>query len=597
MAAMTPARRWPALLVAALLAVSCATASAQSASPSQRLADFFGRYWEDLQAQYPEWGTFLGDHRRGDRLTDASAAARAERDVVQRRWLAEAQAWPRDGLSATERVSLDLLIGDLQRNVALQPFTGWRSLSIGSNDGLQTQLAGLLTVTPVDSTARVEQLLARLAAVPKRMDDEIARLREGLALGWVPPREVLQRALVQIDRQLEAKAEEGPFFEPFRRLPGLLPADERAALREAGRAAVERHVLPAMRKLRAFVADEYLPKAPAHGALSSYPEGARVYDLVVAEQTTTALGAREIHDIGLRELARLRAAMEGVMRDTAFAGGFTQFIDFLESDPRFGYENADAMLAHFRAIGARIDTALPTQFAQLPRAGWGVQAMPPHMSADRAEYYQSPTEDGTRGGVFFANVLGWKKKRSWEAETLVAHEAVPGHHLQSARALELGALPRFRRYGFYTAYAEGWALYAEALGFDLGLYRDPYARFGHLQWQAFRAARLVVDTGYHALGWSRQRCIDFMVERTGVPRAFVESEVDRYASNPGQALAYMIGKLQFDALRDRARQRLGARFDVRRFHNAVLDQGTLPLDTLVRVVDDWIEREHATAAP
>lgn len=579
---------WRARCAAVLLAFACVAAAAQPAP----IDAFFERYWQELQEQHPEWATFLGDHRRGDRLADVSAAARAARDAAARRWLADAQAWPREGLSEVQRISLELLIGKLQREVALQPFAGWRSLTIGSNGGLQTQLAELLSVTPVDGTARAEQLLARLAAVPQRMDDEIARLREGLALGWVPPREVLQRALLQIDRQLEPKAEDGPFFEPLRRLPAALPEAERAALRVRALAAVERDVLPALRRLRAFVADEYLPKAPAHGALSGYPEGARVYEMVVAEQTTTALSARQIHDIGLRELARLRAEMEGVMRGSGFKGRFADFIAFLETDPRFAYADADALIAHYRAIGARVEATLPTLFEVLPRAGWSVLPMPPHMSTDRAEYYQSPTADGTRGGVFFANALGWKRKRTWEAETLVAHEAVPGHHLQSARALELGALPQFRRHGFYTAYVEGWALYAETLGYELGLYRDPYARFGHLQWQAFRAARLVVDTGYHAFGWSRRRCIDFMVERTGVPRPFVESEVDRYASDPGQALAYMIGKLQFDALRDRARQRLGARFDIRRFHNSVLDQGMLPLDTLERVVDDWTESER-----
>jgi uncharacterized protein (DUF885 family) len=219
--------------------------------------------------------------------------------------------------------------------------------------------------------------------------------------------------------------------------------------------------------------------------------------------------------------------------------------------------------------------------------------MPPHMGTDRAEYYQQPAQDGTRAGVFFANALGFAHKRTWEAETLTAHEAVPGHHLQIARALELRGLPEFRRNGFFTAYIEGWALYAETLGFELGLYSDPYNRFGHLQWQAFRAARLVVDTGLHAFGWSRQRAIDYMVERTGVAREFVVSEVDRYLSNPGQALAYMIGKLKFDELRARARAKLGNKFDLRRFHNMLLDQGALPLDVLDRLADEWIAAEAA----
>jgi uncharacterized protein (DUF885 family) len=568
-------------------------AVSQDAAETARLHALFERQWEYVRQTFPEWGTFRGDHRLGDRLTDVSPAARAAQDAATKRWLDEARAIERGKLVPTDRVSLDLFITNHERRIALMPFAGYRSLSIGSNDGLQSDLAQLLSVTPMDSRAQAEQLLARLAAVPRRMDDEITHLREGLALGWVPPREVLDRALVQIDKQLTPALEDGPFFEPFRRLPAAVPEAERRALQAAGRAAVERDVLPAMRKLRAFIADEYRPKAAADGAMSSYPEGVRVYELLVREQTTTALAAREIHDIGLAELARLRGEMEAVMREVKFEGDFARFAAFLDQDPRFRYSSADALMAHYRDIGKRLDAELPRLFAELPRAAWGVRPMPPHMGTDRAEYYQQPAQDGTRAGVFFANALGFAHKRTWEAETLTAHEAVPGHHLQIARALELRGLPEFRRNGFFTAYIEGWALYAETLGFELGLYSDPYNRFGHLQWQAFRAARLVVDTGLHAFGWSRQRAIDYMVERTGVAREFVVSEVDRYLSNPGQALAYMIGKLKFDELRARARAKLGNKFDLRRFHNMLLDQGALPLDVLDRLADEWIAAEAA----
>jgi uncharacterized protein (DUF885 family) len=327
--------------------------------------------------------------------------------------------------------------------------------------------------------------------------------------------------------------------------------------------------------------------------MSSYPDGVHVYELLVRNQTTTALTAREIHDIGLAELARIRGEMEAVMREVKFEGDFTKFAAFLDQDPRFRYASADALMAHYRDIGKRVDAELPRLFAELPRAAWGVRPMPAHMGTDRAEYYQSPAQDGSRAGIFFANALGFARKRTWEAETLVAHEAVPGHHLQGARAIELRGLPEFRRNAFFTAYIEGWALYAETLGFEVGLYTDPYDRFGHLQWQAFRAARLVVDTGLHAFGWSRQRAIDFMVERTGVEREFVVSEIDRYLSDPGQALAYMIGRLKFDELRARARGKLGAKFDLRRFHNMLLDQGALPLDVLDRLADEWIAAEAA----
>jgi uncharacterized protein (DUF885 family) len=579
------------LLVVACCIAFVGPAAAQDAAETARLHALFARHWAWVGEAFPEWATFRGDHRFGDRLGDNSVAGRAAQDAATRRWADEARAIDRTRLALTDRVSLDLFIRNAERRIAYFPFTGYRSLSIRSNDGAQTALAGLLSVAPMDSRERAEQLLRRLAAVPQRMDDEIAQMREGAALGWVPTREALDRALVQIDRQLAPATEDGPFYAPFKRLPASMPEAERAELQARGRAAVEQQVLPAMRRLRAFVADEYRSKANATGAFSAYPDGARVYDLLVREQTTTALTATQIHAIGLAELARLRERMEATLREAKFDGDFAAYVRHLDTDPRFRYADADALLAHYREIGKRIDAELPRLFAELPRAPWGVKAMPPHMAADRAEYYERPTADGTRAGFFVANARGVARKRTWEAETLVAHEAVPGHHLQNARAIELRGLPEFRRNAFVTAYGEGWALYAETLGFELGLYTDPASRFGHLQWQAFRAARLVVDTGLHTLGWSRERAIDFMVERTGVAREFVASEVERYLSNPGQALSYMIGKLKFDELRERARSKLGAKFDLRRFHNLLLDQGALPLDVLERLADEWIAAE------
>jgi uncharacterized protein (DUF885 family) len=588
-------QRWAVCLLTLLTVLSATAAFGKTASPATteagKLHALFDRHWAYIARTFPEWSTFRGDHRYGDRLTDASAAGRAAQDAQTRRWLAEARAIKRGKLNATDRVSLDLFIDQHERAVAMMAFPGYRSMTIESNDGLQSDFAQLLSVTPVQTRAQAAQLMKRLAALPRRMDDEIAHLREGMALGWVPPREVLARALDQIDQQIAPAIDDGPFFAPFQSLPAAMPAAERTELQAAGRAAVERHVLPAMNHLRRFIAEEYLAQAPADGAMSGYPDGARAYEQRVRDSTTTTLRAREIHDLGLRELARIRAEMEAVMREVKFDGDFAQFIAYLDTDARFRYASADAMLTHYRDIGKRIDAELPRLFAELPRAPWGVKAMPAHMDEARAEYYQGPAQDGTRAGYFFANAKGWQRKRTWEAETLVAHEAVPGHHLQGARAIELRGLPEFRRNAFYTAYDEGWALYAEALGFELGLYTNPYSRFGHLQWQAFRAARLVVDTGLHAFGWSRERAIEFMVERTGVERDFVVSEVDRYVSDPGQALAYMIGKLKIDALRARASRQLGTKFDLRRFHNLLIDQGALPLDVLERLADAWIASE------
>ncbi len=577
----------------ALLLAFGAGAAGVDPQQTRALHALFDRQWEDVSQRFPEGSTYRGEDRYNDRLSDESAEAIAAYDAQVRRWLDEARAIARDALAPTDRVSLDLFIGKMQRQVDEQAFPGYRSMYLGALGGAQSGFSELLKVTPVRDRRQVEQLLQRMAAYPRQLDQQIEAMRRGIALGWVASRDVLDRVVAQIDVQLMADLETGPFYAPFRAMGSDIPAPERAALQAEGRAAIERHVLPAMRRLRAFVVDEYRPKAPADGAMRNYPGGDRAYDMLVRQQTTTDLSVDEIHAIGQRELARIRAEMDGVMRQLKFEGDFAQFVRYLNTDPKFFHASPEALLAGYRDIAKRIDAEMPRLFAELPRAPYGVRAMPDFQGPDAAEYYDGPARDGSRAGYFNANTAGWRTRPIWRMATLTAHEAVPGHHLQIARATELRALPQFRRGGGYTAFVEGWAVYAETLGRDIGLYADPYSLFGHLQWQAFRAARLVVDTGIHRLGWTRQQAIDFMVERTGFERGFVTAEVDRYTSTPGQALGYMIGKLKIDALRDRAKALLGARFDLRRFHNAVIDQGALPLDTLDRLIDEWIATELA----
>jgi uncharacterized protein (DUF885 family) len=579
-------------------AVTAAPAVATAATPvdadeTRALHALFERQWEYVAREFPEWGVFRGDLRYADRLTDMSSEAQAARDAMTERVLTEARAIRRDRLAPVDQVSLDVFVHNLERQIEQQAFTGWRTMSLRALGGPHSQLPELLAATPMRSPERVEQALARMAAYPLRIEQEIASLRRGMAAGWVPPREVLERVLASIDGQLTTEVERSPHYAPFTRLPATLGEATRAALQARARTAVQTEVQPALRQLRSFITDEYLPRAPASGALAAYPDGPRVYEMLVQQNTTTTLSAAEIHAIGQRELTRLRAEMDAVRRELRFDGDFAAFAHHLNTAPEHFHTSAEALLAGYREIAKRIDAEMPRLFAELPRAPYGIVAMPAHRG-NSAEYYQGPALDGSRAGFFFANVTALDSRPKWAMETLTAHEGAPGHHTQIARSVELQGLPHFRRSGFgYTAYSEGWALYAETLGFELGLYTDPLQRWGHLQWQAFRAARLVVDTGIHAQGWSRQQAIDFMAERTGVNRAFVESEIDRYISQPGQALAYMIGKLKFDELRDRGRAELGARFDIRRFHNAVLDHGALPLSTLERVVDAWIAAEKA----
>ena len=576
------------LLSAFFLFQSAHAADAIDPAATQRLHTLFDARWEAQMKAYPEWATYNGDNRYGDRLEDASPEAVAAQYTAARQALTDAQAIPRASLSAKDKVSLDIFVLKQEEQLRFEPFLGFRTMSLGALSGFQSDFADILSASPVGKQVEVEQMLTRLAAYPRRVEQELAWLRVGIKQRWVPPRTVLERVLPQIDGQLTVDIDKSPFFEPFTKLGKDIPAADQEALRARARSAIGEQVMPALRRLRSFIVDDYLPAAAASGALGSYPGGAEVYAALVRSNTTLELTPTQVHATGQRELARLRGEMEEVMKETKFEGDFNAFVKYLNTDPKFFHTGSEALLAGYREIAKRIDPELPKLFAELPRAPYGVRAMPSHFSSDRAEYYTGPGLDGTRGGWFNANAQAYAKRPIWGMETLVAHEAVPGHHLQTARAVELGELPRFRRGGGYTVYGEGWALYAETLGFDLGLYKDPHSRFGHLQWQAFRAARLVVDTGIHALGWSRQQAIDFMAERTGENREFITSEIDRYYSWPGQALAYMTGELKIIELRDRAKAKLGPRFDIRKFHMVVLDQGSVPLPVLERAVDEWI---------
>ena len=576
------------------LGVGPARAQGQPAGPSPArgpdalaLHALFERYWDATARLYPEWATFRGDHRWGDRFTDASPGAETARDAQGARWLAEARAIPREPLAAVDRTSRDMFIHSLEAEQRLAAFTGWRTLSLGSLWGAQSALAGLLQATPVDTEAQVEQLLARLAAYPARMAQEIARLQRGLALGWVSPRPVLQRALAQLDGQLTPALRDGPYFEPFKRLGPAIPEARHAALQAAGEAAIRAQVLPAMQQLRAFVVERYAPAAPEAGGLRERPDGAALYAELVRQHTTTTLSPAQIHQTGLDELARLHREMSKVQAALRFTGSFSDFVAHLNRPANF-YPSPEAMMEGYRATAKRLDPEMPKLFAELPRAPYGIRAMPAHLGTGAADTYNAASDDGRQPGWFNANVLAFQRRAKWALPTLVAHETVPGHHLQIGRARELGQLPAFRRNGGYTAFSEGWGLYAETLADEIGFYSTPEDRFGYLQAQALRAARLVVDTGLHALGWTRQQAIDLMLAEVGESPVFITSEVDRYLSIPGQALAYQVGQLHILALRERARQALGPRFDLRRFNNAVIDQGALPLDVLSLQIGDWV---------
>jgi uncharacterized protein (DUF885 family) len=570
-----------------------ALAAQPDAQETKKLHALFDAQWEADARAYPEDSTQRGDFRFNDKLTDMSSAAIEARDREDRAFLAQAKAIRPERLSGKDRISLDLFIEILALRVERQQFPGYRSMRIRSFGGPHSSLASLTREAPMDTALHAQQLLDRYAAFPRRVDDEIAFMRQGAAQGWVPSRDILQRALRIIDEQLGQPVESTPYMQPYGRMGANIAAADRERLRAAALKSVDSQVLPALRKLRAFIQGELLPAAPQDGSLARRPGGDRVYAMLARAGTTTNLDAKTIHEMGLRELASVRTEMEGIVKQVGFQGSIVQFARSIYADPKFINPSPQAQLAMYRDIGKRVDAELPRFFAELPRLPYGVRAMPDYVGPDAAEYYDPPDVDGTRAGYFNANARGYRTRPKWTMATLLAHEAVPGHHLQFARAWEQRDLPLFQRTYEWNAYSEGWAVYAETIGREMGIYDDPYTLFGHLQARAFRATRLVVDTGIHAFGWPRQKAIDFMVDQTGLDPNFVSSEIDRYTSGGGQALGYMVGALKIKELRERAKAKLGDKFDLRRFHNAVLDNGSLPLDVLEKLVDEWVGREAA----
>ena len=437
-----------------------------------------------------------------------------------------------------------------------------------------------------------DNYLKRLDAIPTLLGQQIAIMRAGIKSGWMPPRAAMQRVPEMFTSYAGGDVTKTPLWRPFAGFPAEVAAAERERIEGAARKILEGKVHPAFAEFKRFLESEYLNAAANDLAASKLPGGAAYYAMRVRENTALPLEPRAIHDIGKREVARIRAAMDEVMASTGFNGTFAEFIQFLRTDPRFFFKTPEERLAAYRDIGKRADAELPKLFAELPRLPYGVRAMDAS-EGDNADHYSPGALDGSRAGYFDANVNNLAKRPSHEMESTLLHEAVPGHHLQLSRAQELKDLPTFRRAIWYVAYGEGWALYAESLGYEMGFYKDPYQHYGALMGEMLRACRLVVDTGIHSLGWTREQAIEYLAGNSGVHPDFAAAEVDRYIVWPGQALGYKIGELKLKELRAKAKTALGEKFDIRRFHNALLDDGALPLPVLEKRIDEWISAERA----
>ncbi|MEP6943520.1 MAG: DUF885 domain-containing protein [Betaproteobacteria bacterium] len=589
------------LFAIALLAFAHVAFAQTTPAQNAALHALFDReYQRDLQ-EFPEWATYLGIPGYNDRLHDASPEAVMRRKARVKSVLVELAVFDPATLSTQDRISLAMAIDDLRRidaRAALYgelPFGGdWQDgwLKVTPASGPHSNFQSLARAMPFNNVRDYDNYLKRLEALPRLVEQTIAALEAGIKSGWMPPRVAMQRVPGQIGAFTGADATASPFYAPFKTFPASLPADERKRLSDAGEAVIKDRVQPAFVAFRQFVEAKYLLACRDELASSKLPGGKRYYELLIASSTTTDLTAQQVHDIGIAEVARIRVEMQTVIASTGFKGTIPEFVQSLKSNPQFFHKSAEEMLTHYRDIAKRADAELPKLFAELPRTPYGIRPMQPY-EGDNAEHYTAGTLDGSRAGYFEANTNNLQRRTTYDMEAILLHEAVPGHHLQIARAQELKGLPQFRRSASYVAYGEGWALYAESLGNEMGMYRDAYAKFGQLSAEMWRACRLVVDTGLHAFGWTREQSIRYLIDNAGIQESAAIAETDRYIIFPGQALGYKIGELKIKALRAKAQLALGDKFDIRRFHNALLDDGALPLTLLELRIDEWIAAEKA----
>lgn len=547
--------------------------------------------WQRELAADPVLATYLGDHRYNDRWVDLSESAIEMRQAEQQITLEKLGAIDRARLSPPRQLDYDLFRLRLEDRVEGYAFREYL-VPLRPQDGVQLS-SQLTDFAPFASVQDYEHWLARLQAFGTLVDQTIALMKRGMAEGRMPPRAVMMRVLPQLVAQMPADPVQSAYYAPFARLPAAVPAEVGVQLALAAQGVIAESVIPAFQRLALFLEKDYLPACPVAVGLNAQPDGSRHYAWLIRHHTGSKLAPEAIHELGIREVARIQSQMDAVMRSTGHRGSLGSFYTRLRSDPRFRYTDPTLLLDAYRVIAKRIDPELPRLFARLPRLPYGVKAIP-EVAAPSAPpaYYYPGTADGSRAGNFYANVYQPETRNTWEMEALTLHEAVPGHHLQIALAQELEDLPDFRRNGLQlTAYIEGWGLYAESLGSELGLYQDPYSHFGQLSNEMWRAVRLVVDTGLHAKNWTRKQALDYFLAKTPKSEPDASSEIDRYIADPGQALAYKIGELKIRELRRRAQERLGERFDVRRFHEVILGQGPLPLDVLERQVEAWVAAE------
>ncbi len=546
--------------------------------------------WEWKLENSPMFASQLGDRRYNDRWQDQSIGAIETRRAETREFLKRTYAIDQSALSESDQLNHELFRRSMQSEVDGMAFND-HLMPFDHQGGVQNldSMANYLSFTSVND---YEDWLARMGKLGEVVDQTIKLAERGRKAGYMPPKILMERIPGQLAAQLVDDAEASPFYEIFAKMPTSIADDDQQRLRSMARDTIEETVLPAYRKLARYFSGTYLPASRDSIGLSSLPNGSAWYEFHAHRYTTTQMTPDDIHRLGLNEVRRIRDEMQNIIDELDFDGGFQDFLVFLRSDPQFYYDNPDELHESYLATSKRIDPELVHLFGKLPRMPYGVKPIPESIAPDTTTaYYTSPAADGSRAGIYWVNLYKPEVRPKYEIEVLTVHEAMPGHHLQLALQQELGDIPNFRRYGGFTAFVEGWGLYSEGLGYDLGLYKDSYSQFGQLTYEMWRAVRLVVDTGIHYKGWTRQQAIDFFKDNAAKTELDIINEIDRYIGWPGQALAYKIGQLKIKTIRERAELALGNEFDVRAFHDELLSGGALPLDILEQRMDAWLEQQ------
>jgi uncharacterized protein (DUF885 family) len=583
-----------ALLVplAGFLTVDAAFAAKSANGPLLKL---FETSWQEDLADDPMSATGLGDHRYDDKLNDMSPLGMDKRN---RRLYSRLQLLlkiNREKLDKADQLNYDLFQRDIKARIdeiVYKPYL----YATRTFDGPQL-LAELSEVAPFKTVKDYDNWVARLNASGVYFDQWIVLLGQGMTEGRTQPKVTIEKVLEQIKPQLVSDPEMSPFYAPFKKIPDSIDAANKARLMAAGRTAAQTVAVPALQRFDKFLRDTYLPAArdADHVGVWATPDGSLYYRNRIKYYTTVDnMNAVQIHNLGLEEVKRIRAEMERTLEGINFLGTLDQFLSFIRNDPRFYYKSADELLAAYTKTARGIEPQLPKLFGRLPKTTFGIRPIPDASApTTTTAYYQPPSMDGSRPGNYYVNLYKPETRPTWEVEVLTAHESVPGHHLQIALAYELTGLPEFRRNAGYTAFVEGWALYSEKLGYDLGLYQDDFSKFGQLNYDMWRAVRLVVDTGMHELHWTRDQAIYYFRQNTGKNELDIVNEIDRYISWPGQALAYKLGQLKIQQLRGEAEKALGDRFDIRAFHDQLLGMGALPLSVLETEMRAWIAAQSA----